>query len=363
MQLDKNTNSPFAVQIIYQNGKYIEFISDQIKPFNFSDLINVKGDGKTSFNLNISTSFVDMSSIGEDIDGAMELSLPIAFHNKPKIFALVDGGWLPPAFVSPPNFLVDRNVVSVLSQVSSGSIRTDQQSTNWWLQFPTLSDVSINPVLYALEGCKQTSQTFEEFCRSFEEAYGIIERTLPNTTILSYSDADYKVVYEFISNAVERHERETKFLVSVAPTLVARCADNKLSDCRKYILEKTDLFGLNRKSLVVLAALSCIYEPKDGNGLLAAREVLKPNKEYSEREAFNSISDLQALEIYILSLSPDIPRHFLCTCDRGLAGLWCGLKPKNIHWNGDDFSYDMAINEVLFPRLKEEERNESFLFQ
>ena len=361
MKLDNNSHSQFSIQLINEAGKF-DFASDIIKPLTFSDLEIAKGHDNPSFNLSISTSFVDMSSIGEDFKGATELFFPITFHKKPKIFALINGGWLPPAFVAPPNFLVDRNVVSGLSKVSNGSIRSDYKSNIWWLKFPTLSNVSINPVLYAFEGSNQKGQTFREFHASFKEASEIIAKTLPNATILKYSDAEFEIVYGFITNAADRHEREIKFLVSIAPILVNRCSDNKLDDCRKNILEKSDLYGLNRKSLVVLLALSCLYEPKDGKGLLAAREILKPNNKYSDKDAFNSISDLRALDISIRVASLK-PRYFMCTCDRGLAGFWTGLNLRNIRWNGDDMSYDMTIDVSLFPRLKMDERTEYFLFQ
>ncbi len=108
---------------------------------------------------------------------------------------------------------------------------------------------------------------------------------------------------------------------------------------------------LSLKSFVVLAVLGCLFEPKDGNGLLACRNLIKPKKKYTEEMAYNALADIRAIEVY--GALRGIRREasfFLATCDKALAGFWSLLMPENFRLDGNDVRYDMTAAN-LFPRL------------
>lgn len=312
MAIESNQQLPLAFSYVMESGESIEFIPEQIKPFSFSDIEQTSGNSNASFKLEVSAPTLDFIHNGENIKGSGTVSGNITFHQKPKVYTLVNEGWLPPAFVSPPNLLVDRNVVSILSKVAAGSKRLDHLSTNWWMQFHKSTNLQVNPVLYALEGSKQKTPTFEEFCSAFDEATKLITKQLPFATVVSYSDVHYSAAYAVITDLAERNKREIKFLQEVAPILVNRCTDNEVLRLQNQVLSLSDTFGLNRKSFVVLSALACIYERCDGSGLLAARKIIKPKKNYSVENAFNALSDLSFLELYTATLALELPNFYLC---------------------------------------------------
>lgn len=361
-QTGQDRSSSIGFQLVTESNQVIDFIPEKIKSFSFSELQQTTGDEKKSYKLDIITNNIDLGPIGKKISGGATVSSDIFFHYKPKIFTLVDGGWLPPGLVSPANFLADRNVISVLSKLLNGSDRADHLSANWWLNLPDSSNLQINPLFYALEGNKKETPTFDEFRRAFMEASTVIKAKFPKATVTEFSLIQYQAAYEHVLKCSSRLEKESKFLIRIGKTICNRTSDKDLEDCKKVVLQASDSLGLNSRSLVVLAALSCLYESRDGAGFLVARQVLKPKANYQETDAYNALSDLRALELFIAISSIDAPKFHFCTCDRALAGLWCGLNPRNARWENDVLTFDMTLDKALFPRLPIENRTENFLF-
>jgi hypothetical protein len=110
------------------------------------------------------------------------------------------------------------------------------------------------------------------------------------------------------------------------------------------------------RSLVVLAILSCLYERIDGSGFTAARKIIKPRTTYTRQNAYNALSDLRALEIFVSGLGFQRGPFALCTCDRAIAAFWCGLNAHDHRWENEQFSFTMGLTEDLFPRLGEADR-------
>ena len=354
-------NDSMRLQLITESNEVIEFVAEKIEPFSFTDLQEIKGDENISFKFNVSTLNVDLASIGEQVSGSAKISSNIVFHNKPKLFTLLDGGWLPPGLVNPPNLLVDRNVISVLLELLNGSDRADHVSTDWWLNLPDSSKLEINPLLYALEGNKKQTPSFDEFRQAFVDASIVIRTKFPNTKVTEFNLIQYEAAYDHVLKCSARLENETKFLKKIVEFIYNPVGANDRTNCKKKVLQTADAFDLNRRSLVVLAALSCIYEPRGGAGFLAARQVLKPKQNYQESDAFNALSDLRALEIFIAFSSIEASEVYFCTCDRALAGLWCGMNPRNARWENNVLNFDLSINESLFPSLPIEDRTEKVL--
>ena len=59
------------------------------------------------------------------------INIPISFKYNPVIFALVDDGWLPPVFVVPKLYLIDRNILSSLMKSESKNEYSIKKE--WWL--------------------------------------------------------------------------------------------------------------------------------------------------------------------------------------------------------------------------------------
>jgi len=152
-----------------ENGDSVEFMPKNFSPLSYQDLICIlKKENKLKIE-----GFADSFHFKKEpnkIIPAGKFSFDINFNHPPSIFVLVEGGWLPLPFANPGIFLVDRNVISVLSKISKATERTDLQHTDWWISLIQNSSFVINPILYAIEGDKQRRPSFNEFISSFEEA-------------------------------------------------------------------------------------------------------------------------------------------------------------------------------------------------
>jgi hypothetical protein len=147
-------------------------------------------------------------------------------------------------------------------------------------------------------------------------------------------------------------QRKTRFLVAVAPRLMASVAKERRFNTWQWILAKADEAGVSRKSLSVLAALSCLVRPQ-GN---PAKRLLKPSADFNEKRAYNALCDLRAVElfVYTLALFSELPAT-LCTKDRNLALFWVGLEIHNIRLDQKKHPTFELRYDRLLPDLTAEE--------
>jgi hypothetical protein len=340
-------------------GETVDILPQSFKPLSYVELAADGIKNSKTYKLEGVAESVEITGRDKQTEQS-RFSITINFRRPVSIYALVEGGWLPPPFVTPPNLFVDRNVVQYLGQIARGSKRPDLIDTDWWLSLVKDSSLLINPALYALEGSKRRTPSFEEFCTSFEEASQKIANQLPDAKLVTYEAIHYKAAYEILTDLDERHKRESEFLVRVAPLIAFSVADSKLRQVESFILCTADDLRLERKSLVVIAVLSCLYQRRDGSGFLTARRIIKPlpNGTYTPQHAHNALADLRSLELFIGSLGFRHDPFALCTCDKAIALFWCGLAPDGFEWKGDNFSFNVTLSEHLFPRLQESDGKE-----
>jgi len=277
------------------------------------------------------------------------LNLKIRFHQPMTVYALQIGGWLPLAMVSCPLLLVDRNIVSVLKEIAKCSARSDLAANHWWLEFLNSPGHTINPVLCAMEGAQQTTPSFQEFCKSFDEARAQLATAFPKAQIVVFGREHYQAAYETIEDFALRYNAERDFLIKVAPRLFMRNAERSLIGIEQEILRTATDLGLDKLSLLVIAALSCLYE--DGTKPLIGRKIIKPTKKFSPKAAHNAIADIRALELLISGNALAGPSTALCTRDKYLAAFWCGIQAAIPKWQKTRMSFRVTLDEQLFPRL------------
>jgi hypothetical protein len=289
--------------------------------------------------------------------GSCTVKAPITFQEPLTVYTLVDGGWIPPPFAMPPNLLVDRNVVSALKQIRGRTQRADLHATDWWLRFFHKGHALFNPLLYALEGHSRKAPTFEEFVVAFEDASYEITSAFPGSKVLSFSQAQYQILH-----AVEnRSAQETAFLLETVPLVIDRIPNERLEAVEAAILESASKHHVGPRSLVVMAVLSCLYEDLQGAKYSVGRHVLKPRQRYGQDDAYNALADLRNLELFIVSRGlPELGSFSLCTCDRALALLWCGLSARNVQASnsvmGCVIDFSVSLDHHLFPHLTEVNR-------
>jgi hypothetical protein len=348
-----------ALKVVTPNGEEVDVIPDRVNPLSYNDLVSDHKNPDKLHPITLEASSVKLpDSKGESRQPA-DVSITMNFGQPASVFALVEGGWLPPPFVNPPQFLVDRNVVISLSQIRRGLSNEKIESREWWFQLFENFSATINPVLYAFEGDNRQSPSFDDFRRSFDAASQEVSRQLPGSKLITYDEIHYAAAYDAVLRFADRYEREVQFLMTVAPMILSRSPQFKVRSIQEAILKQAQDLKLHARSLSVVAVLSCLYENKDGSGFGAARRVLKPSSKYTRADAHNAICDLRALEIFISGLGIERPGFSLCTCDLPLAAFWSGMNASGQRWEGSDrLTFTMSLTSDLFPRLQDDEREE-----
>ena len=111
-------------------------------------------------------------------------------------------------------------------------------------------------------------------------------------------------------------------------------------------------------SFVVLASLSCLYEDEHSTH---ARKILKPKALYTKEDAYNALSDINALELYVgnMGLAKEINKKpfALTTCDKALVAFGCGLNLRKFDFNNGNPECSFSISSHLFPRLPKNQVN------
>ncbi len=281
------------------------------------------------------------------------LKFRIKFNHPITAYSLEIGGWLPLAFTSCRILLVDRNILSILSQLSTPYRRDDLEANDWWISFLNTPDHIINPILYAMEGNSQAVPSFDDFCSSFRHATKELCLKLPKSHIINYEEQHYRAAYAIVQDLGSRYEAEQAFLLDIAPHIAERSSYAQLSALEKMVFAACKNAGLSKSSLVVLAALSCLYEKKDGSEPLIGRNIIKPAHNYDLRQTHNALSDLRALEVLIAVNALNGGGAALCTRDKYLAAFWCSLRIANATWQKDIVKSDAGFGEELFPRLNQ----------
>ena len=286
---------------------------------------------------------------------SISVKFNIQFNHPVAAFALQIGGWLPLAFCFAPILLVDRNVTAILAAIGRGSDRADLAANSWWLEFLNSQTFLVNPLLCAMEGGTQSPPSYREFCLSFEQARAILANAMPRARIIDYKEEHYVAAYEIVQSFALRYEAELKFLLGVAPMIVERHRESALMRTEREMLQVAFVSGVQRESLVTLAALSCLYEPRDGSEPRIGRGILKPSEAYSEELAHNAIADLRALEVLAAVNALYSQSAAFCTRDKYLAAFWCGIQVTHPQWRDGAVTFGITLRRQLFPRLNPEQ--------
>jgi hypothetical protein len=167
------------IRILSGVGDMVDFVPESFMPLSYSDLPFDRSTEAKIYSFTIDAKSVQIPGNVSSERRPGTVSLQLKFPQGLSVFALVQGGWLPPPFVIASNFLVDRNVVSDLVRIRRGLSPQRMKQNDWWFQFFDHFNAFINPALYVLEGDKLRHPTFDEFRKSFDEAAKEIETQLP----------------------------------------------------------------------------------------------------------------------------------------------------------------------------------------
>jgi hypothetical protein len=348
-----STNKSVSLKYVGENGDEAEAIPSSFHPLAFSELF----PSNNIYEINAKVEAGDATINGEVIEEESTLTFPINFHSDISIYVLVPDGWLPITFLNSNWLVPDRNFISSIIQIRSNLSNSNTKAKKWWLDFHKNSDLTINPILYAFEGNKKRKPTYNEFCNSFDKAVKELTEYFPQSKIISYHNKKYyKAGYAVLEEMSAKQNDEIKFIVETAPLISNPCSDKQVIKIQEKIDEIAYKCNLLGNSFLYYLVISCLYERNDNIYFKAARKVLKPNSNYTEVDAYNTISDINALNLFIQSWSIFKKPYPICTCDKGLVAFWSGLNPIKIASQNKKIDIEFKINECLFPRLNEKQR-------
>lgn len=342
-----------ALKYVGENGDKAEVIPSEFIPLAFADLF----PSNDLFQIQAKVEAGDATINGVVIDKESTITVPIKFNYGMSVYAIVVGGWLPITFRNSQWLVPDRNLISSIIQINSNNLNSNNKDIKWWLDFIKESDVTINPLLYAFEGNKQKKPSYKEFCTSLDKAVEKLSSYFPKGRIVSYkSDTFYNVGYSILEEMATKQDNEINFLLETAPLVLAPYSNCQLEIVQQKIDEIANKYDFMGKTFLYFLVISCLYERNDSKYFKAARKVLKPKSSYNEVDAYNTISDINALNIFIQSWSILGQPFPICTGDKGLVAFWSGLNPVKVSRQNKKINIGFAFNECLFPRLNAEQR-------
>ena len=244
--------------------------------------------------------------------------------------------------------------MSSARSLSSVQHSADAVARNWWLSQLNNDKFVLNPILCAFEGSWRREPTFEEFCTELGRASTDLAESFPACRIVTHDAAHFAALYSLRQELWTRHGAESAFLIEVSPLITQRPGPRLARAIEARIFSAADQLGVPRRSLVVLAALACLYEGQSGQGLLIGRGLLKPTADFDEEDAYNVLADLRGLEFLIRSSAHWGASQALLTHDRCLAAFWCEIRLSELVVVNAIASFKVAPSPSLLPGLKGE---------
>lgn len=113
------------MKYINEDGETVTFRPQSFDPLSCEDFVAAELGANNLYPM--SAHVLDVEIIAPDGSVTKEksgkVSMPINFKKGIQVYALVEGGWLPVPFTSNWAFLVDRNVIGRIEQISKGNPR------------------------------------------------------------------------------------------------------------------------------------------------------------------------------------------------------------------------------------------------
>lgn len=342
-----------GLKFFTENGDKVEVAPSSFVPLNFYDLF----PNDDVFNLQAKVNKGDGRINDEIIEQENIINIPIKFNYSLSVYTIVNNGWLPIIFRNSKWLIPDRNLISAIIQIESNNLKNNNKSIKWWLDFIKQPDIMINPLLYAIEGNKRRQPSYSEFCQAFDKAIKKLCNYFPREKVISYkSEKFYRAGYAILQETTAKQRDEVNFLIETVPLVLTPHPEKKLAEKQTKIDEISMKYNVFGNSFVYFLIISCLYERNDKKFFKTARKVLKPKKNYNEIDAYNTISDINILNLFIQSCSAFDEPFSICTCDKGLVAFWSGLNPIAMSNKNKKIKIEFTLNECLFPRLDVEQR-------
>lgn len=297
-------------------------------------------------------------------------TFPLTLNAELKFFGLVVGGWVPPILGNGRVALLDRNMVYRLRNRPPPNPEPDledRESPAWLYRIFAESHFEVSPAIFLLEGSKRRAPTLDEMTSEMQSLLLDLKARLPNAKLHELGPVELQALHGLQLDRIGGNERTISFLLEVAPLVAMPVKAEKRRAVEDQVFAAAARAAVQRSSLSVVAALSCLYEdPQSPPGCVyrPGRAVLKPKPQYSEQDAYNANADLDALELLVSSTTLLVGYHgVFFTEDVGLVAFWTALSAKHAYAEPTSpgkarTTVVLTLTKALVPSLSEDERAE-----
>ena len=326
----------------------IAFTEFDIKPLGYEDLASAKLHQAMTIPLEIYNGRIVETDIKDvDVTKYVRISTTLESPFTARAIGLVRGGWLPSTLAATRDnavILPDRNIISdIVGRFEAGRpVRREPD----FLDLFENQNVRISPLVAALEGNRREIPTAEVARTQLNEAVTKLGRALPQATLM-VGPSTNRGLLGLIDDMQPGFVRKQALLRRLAPGLCSPSPRQEIDARWRAVLNEADAHHVPRNSLLVLALLSTLVHPV---GECAAKKLLKLHDRYDDGDAYNALSDLQALELLLhcIAFQPNIEPQ-LCTADRNLALFWVGIGASAIERAGSGIRCSLMPHPAILP--------------
>jgi hypothetical protein len=192
-----------------------------------------------------------------------------------------------------------------------------------------------------------------ELSALYDRAALKIGEALPKAVMFPGKEDALQGVLGLLRDQAQGFAARQRFLTKAAPLLATPVGRKRLPDLWQQLLELAERHGVARASMLVCALFSASAARPAMN---PAMGVLKPRRQYTEKNAFNALADLRSLDL-LIAAGTDFPdkRVALLTEDRALALYWVGMQTHSHRRDGTSIHYAMNPHTAMFARLSDQE--------
>ena len=261
--------------------------------------------------------------------------IDVKHHSKLNMFVLCSGGWIPPSYVLGKNYLVDRNILSYITENQNYEI-----FLNWFDVIKNSNDVKFSAIFSAVERNSVFIGDEKDYINNVLKDKLELEKYFTNDSSYKFNNNSLSSIYSFVKSRLS--ENTLEFLIDSVEYLVDKTKESERFDKVKLILGLAKKHKVKKSKLVVILCVSCLYSKRSE----FSRKIIKPSKNYDEPKALNCINDTLFIDFIMLSKKYFSNDFCGITADKNLAQYWCALNPELI--NSKDFEYQFDLSNDLF---------------
>lgn len=306
-------------------GRAATIHGGDVEPMGYEELLYRALDRPAPFTLRLLDSTVVESNFeGMPVGHTGVLETPLDPDLTSRHLGLVAGGWLPAGLALRDGSVIlpDRcTLTELLGRFSLERPSELVQDFGDWVNTPA---ARINPVLLALEGNQRRFPSPVDIKMQMEKNVRLFRELLPQAVVIGDAPEMLDAIERFSEEQRESSAKTIEFLLAVAPVLRSPVARSRLEPVLREIAGLALGCGLALSSIAVACAVSAAAINRGRN---PAHRAMKFNEtEYSRELAYNAMADLRSLKLFatLLGIVPT-ERPMLCTGDKDLALVWCGL--------------------------------------